>query len=564
MRHIDLFSGIAGFALAAKQVWGDDYHNLFFCEIDKYCQAVIKKNFGKESLIYEDIKTVTKEQFIKDTISRRLLYGQPEEEETEIRRQRKPSTGDGNGIYLEETIADSKGSGQLRTAQSKNNGEDSKRGRRHDPTHKNSDTNSNPDINGLQESGAEKQTSGGGQFDEITSNPDLRRCVHRQSKINSTEGHNDTFGKFIPDIHPSSLQCDLLTAGPPCQPASQAGQRKGDKDDRWLWDEMFKVIQEFKPTWCVIENVYGLVSLQQGVVFDSLLSKMEALGYEVQPFVIGAVGKNAPHKRYRVWFVMHSIHADNSKYSGCEGESCGIEAEPTCNGPQDRLSKPSDFNTPDPKHERHVGRGSTGSSNGNGIQESEQTGQEPRGATSRCGEEYSDVGNSESKRRVGIKVGEISERKSSDNIRGITNIGNFEESESETRENFTNPRSKRLERGMQSTSIPSKFDRGEDTGWEQDWFKVATEFCGVDVGTSVRVDGFELTKSQHRVERLKALGNAVVVPLVSELFRFIKQADENPLEDSSNENTIKYINIEDKGNRYMVTKDLRNYGVKIE
>ena len=58
MRHIDLFSGIGGFAYAAKQVWGVGYENIFFCENNKFCQQVLKKNFGKDILIYDDIKDV--------------------------------------------------------------------------------------------------------------------------------------------------------------------------------------------------------------------------------------------------------------------------------------------------------------------------------------------------------------------------------------------------------------------------------------------------------------------------------------------------------------------------
>lgn len=42
MRHLDLFSGIGGFALAAR--WAG-FRTVAFCEIDKYCQRVLAKNF---------------------------------------------------------------------------------------------------------------------------------------------------------------------------------------------------------------------------------------------------------------------------------------------------------------------------------------------------------------------------------------------------------------------------------------------------------------------------------------------------------------------------------------
>lgn len=55
MRHLDLFSGIGGFALAARWVWGDEYENVGFCDNNEFCQAVLKKNF-KNAKIYNDIR----------------------------------------------------------------------------------------------------------------------------------------------------------------------------------------------------------------------------------------------------------------------------------------------------------------------------------------------------------------------------------------------------------------------------------------------------------------------------------------------------------------------------
>jgi DNA (cytosine-5)-methyltransferase 1 len=66
VKHLDLFSGIGGAALAVEAVWEDVEHT--FCEIDPFCQAVLKKHFPK-SKIYGDIKGFSKEQFIADTRS---------------------------------------------------------------------------------------------------------------------------------------------------------------------------------------------------------------------------------------------------------------------------------------------------------------------------------------------------------------------------------------------------------------------------------------------------------------------------------------------------------------
>jgi len=95
----------------------------------------------------------------------------------------------------------------------------------------------------------------------------------------------------------------ILTAGTPCQPASCAGKRKGTEDDRWLWGETFRVIAEVKPKWCILENVRGLLTLENGLVFDNLLSELEAIGYETRTYIVPACAKNAPHRRDRVWIV---------------------------------------------------------------------------------------------------------------------------------------------------------------------------------------------------------------------------------------------------------------------
>ena len=59
MRLLDLFSGIGGFSLAAQWVWGDELEIVAFCEIDKFCQKVLKKHWPDVPII-EDVRDVTK------------------------------------------------------------------------------------------------------------------------------------------------------------------------------------------------------------------------------------------------------------------------------------------------------------------------------------------------------------------------------------------------------------------------------------------------------------------------------------------------------------------------
>lgn len=56
MRHLDLFSGIGGFAIATEMVWDNVEH--IFCDNDPFCQAILRKHWPN-SLIYGDIKELT-------------------------------------------------------------------------------------------------------------------------------------------------------------------------------------------------------------------------------------------------------------------------------------------------------------------------------------------------------------------------------------------------------------------------------------------------------------------------------------------------------------------------
>ena len=118
--------------------------------------------------------------------------------------------------------------------------------------------------------------------------------------------------RLVPD-------CDILTAGYPCQPFSQAGIRRGEEDDRHIWPEIFTIVQAKRPAWCVFENVSGHISLG----LDQVLSDLESKGYAVQPFVVPACAVDAPHRRDRVWII--AAHADS------DGEPDGtIDAESGC------------------------------------------------------------------------------------------------------------------------------------------------------------------------------------------------------------------------------------------
>jgi DNA (cytosine-5)-methyltransferase 1 len=111
--------------------------------------------------------------------------------------------------------------------------------------------------------------------------------------------------RFVPD-------CDILTAGYPCQPFSQAGKRQGEEDPRHIWPHIRKIVASKRPSWVVLENVYGHISLG----LDSVLTDLESEGYTTRTFIVPAVAVSAPHKRNRVWIVGYT--EDNGRDRGTE------------------------------------------------------------------------------------------------------------------------------------------------------------------------------------------------------------------------------------------------------
>jgi len=97
--------------------------------------------------------------------------------------------------------------------------------------------------------------------------------------------------------------CDILTAGYPCQPFSLAGERRGTEDDRHIWPYILSIIQAKRPAWCVFENVYGHVSMG----LDEVLSDLEGEGYAARPFIVPACAADAPHRRDRVWIIARNV-----------------------------------------------------------------------------------------------------------------------------------------------------------------------------------------------------------------------------------------------------------------
>jgi len=104
------------------------------------------------------------------------------------------------------------------------------------------------------------------------------------------------------DAHGYHGSVDVVCGGFPCQPFSVAGKQRGAEDDRALWPEMLRVIQQVAPSYVIGENVSGIIPME----LDNVLSDLESEGYTTEAFVVPACAVDAPHRRDRVWLIAYA------------------------------------------------------------------------------------------------------------------------------------------------------------------------------------------------------------------------------------------------------------------
>jgi DNA (cytosine-5)-methyltransferase 1 len=269
---------------------------------------------------------------------------------------------------------------------------------------------------------------------------------------------------------------DIISGGFPCQPYSMAGKRKGKEDERHLWPQMLRAIREVQPRWVVGENVLGLVNWSGGLVFDEVQTDLEAAGYEVFPYVLPACGKDAPHRRDRIWFVArHTKSNGEAEIGKIHAEEPGSEAGSDTIGAGGIGGVDDDLRT----------------SSHTGLQRQAKRQQQPMGSKQLC-EKWTSAntcGQGLQGRQVYGAVGGIGQ-------------GGEEQSDG-----FLPPT------------------------WEG--FPTQSPLCFRNDGLSTRLDTTAFSFSKWRNESIKAGGNAIVPQVVYEIFKAIEKY-ENMLSSDQN------------------------------
>ena len=98
---------------------------------------------------------------------------------------------------------------------------------------------------------------------------------------------------------------DWLIGGIPCQPHSRAGKKRGAADERNLWPDARRVIEECRPGAVFLENVSGIARYY----FDSIGPELRGLGYRTEEGLFSAEEVGAPHIRERLFVLGYADRA---------------------------------------------------------------------------------------------------------------------------------------------------------------------------------------------------------------------------------------------------------------
>lgn len=113
------------------------------------------------------------------------------------------------------------------------------------------------------------------------------------------------------DGEPWRGKVDIVSAGFPCQPFSQAGNQEGTEDPRHLWPEVARVVSEIRPSIIILENVPGVI-VHAGA---SVAGDLAEMGYHQGWGIVQASDAAAHHKRARWFCVALNPHADVHGFS---------------------------------------------------------------------------------------------------------------------------------------------------------------------------------------------------------------------------------------------------------
>lgn len=110
------------------------------------------------------------------------------------------------------------------------------------------------------------------------------------------------------DARPFRGQVDLLAGGVPCPPFSIAGKQLGADDERDLFPQALRLVEECEPTAVMLENVRGLATARFSHYRQQVIDRLHELGYETDWQVLNSSEFGVPQLRPR--FILVALRPD--------------------------------------------------------------------------------------------------------------------------------------------------------------------------------------------------------------------------------------------------------------
>lgn len=374
---------------------------------------------------------------------------------------------------------------------------------------------------------------------------------------------------------------DILTGGFPCQPFSVAGQRKGTDDNRYLWPQMLRAIQEIQPTWVIGENVAGILTmvqpgeetevangysifeednrkrvlLRQEYVVETICQDLEREGYSIQPMLIPACAVGAPHRRDRVWFVAHRTNAGTEDVrrewkntilsDGTAPNARSKRCSSRCDNREERcIYNDREWNSEENKWKWDQWQHRTGAdgtvTSDSQCQGSRQVHEEiqsekPDGdSTDRNGHEWNAAYSDSEKLQKRFKTGRRSDTKKDgtgmdDGAERFGSLRYAPDSENKRLQDFNVSQWDGAEEREIEERCSKQYscdDRG--TLSTKDWENFPTQppVCSRDDGLSFDVDSLTIPFTRWRQESIKGYGNAIVPQVILEIYKAIEEIEQ--------------------------------------
>jgi DNA (cytosine-5)-methyltransferase 1 len=140
--------------------------------------------------------------------------------------------------------------------------------------------------------------------------------IDKFAKITYAANYGHLPSDDITQIKPEEIPpFDVLLAGFPCQPFSNAGLKKGFDDTRGtLFFDIARIAKHHKPQVVFLENVKGFKNHDKGNTFKVVKETLKKLGYKVYAEVLNARDFGLPQNRERIYIIGFLDHSINFEF----------------------------------------------------------------------------------------------------------------------------------------------------------------------------------------------------------------------------------------------------------